>query len=73
MMLAASAAAGAGSGMHALLQLAALFTVIAIPSLLLWSALGALLAGWLARGNRRIWLDRGAGALLLVAAIGLLP
>lgn len=58
-------------GLRGYLPLAALFVAIPTGCLLLWAALGALLARWLSRPRVRRGTDVGMGALL-VASAGLL-
>lgn len=56
-----------------LLTLAPLFACIPTFCLLLWARLGGVLARHLAVPTVRRWIDRGLGALLIFAALLLLP
>ena len=57
-----SAAAAFGS-------LAVLFVAITSACLLSWSLCGALLAGWLARPEFKVWFDRVLGGLLATCSL----
>lgn len=61
-------AAVPATGLRDYLPLAGMFVLIPAPCLLLWAALGALLARWLTRPAIRRAVDVGMGALLMACA-----
>ena len=65
---AATAFLGDGAA-AALAALAPLLVVIPVISLILWSALGSLLARALAQPNVRRWFDRAMGLVLVASAV----
>jgi threonine/homoserine/homoserine lactone efflux protein len=69
MVLTAVSSAQAGSAGATLGRLAVLFVLIPFMCLMLWAALGALLAGALRRARVRAWFDRGMGLLLVASAL----
>lgn len=72
MLLTAVAASPAHGALATFTGLAPLVAGIPAICLLLWAALGRLLARWLDRPGVRRWTDRVLGALLLASAVPLL-
>ena len=71
MVLTATSSLPASQTAAGLLSLGALFTVIPIVCLGVWSSFGAALARWLAHPRVSAWTDRVMGVLLAASAVGL--
>jgi threonine/homoserine/homoserine lactone efflux protein len=68
----AGQAAAAARGPGPALVAAALFTALGLFSAFGWTALGAILQGWLTQGRRLIWFNRAMAALILASVAALL-
>jgi len=65
-----SAYVPAGAGVAGVVLLCVLFSAVNLPCVGAWALLGDRLSRWLTEGQRRLWFNRGMGALLALSVWG---
>lgn len=65
-----SAYVPSGAGVAGVVLLCVLFSAVNLPCVGAWALLGDRLSRWLTEGQRRLWFNRGMGALLALSVWG---